>query len=293
MRRTKNVSFKTDKKQDRASLGRLIVAVAAGAAIILLASLFVILSKNNFNFKSAMGVNIETETSGKTEQTEAKIEQSDKLYYLWCASSDKSVIHFSWLVRVRMPERTVTVLPVSPGTQTEYDGETATVSDYLAKYGEKRLLEALEKQCGREIDGYVASSDESFKAMINYFGGINVTVPEQIEYRGDFTLILVKGRQNMKGDTLFKYLRYISLLGDTEAQSQVFADIFSSVFTEKNKDRTDKIFSKFSNTLSTNITILDFSKAQKGIRAIIEEGAEIREADSFEVLLSDKYKRKK
>lgn len=293
MRRTKNVSFRTDKKQDKASLRRLIVAVAAGAAVILLASLFVILSKNNFNFKSAMGVNIETETTGVSEQTQTKIGESDRLYYLWCASSDKSVMHFSWLVRVRMPERSVTVLPVSPGMQLEYEGETDTVSNYLARYGEKRLLEALGEHCGRSIDGYAASADESFKAMINYFGGVSISVPEQIEYRGDFTLILVKGRQNMKGDTLFKYLRYITLLGDTEGQQQVFADIFSSVFKEENEDRTDKIFSKFSNTLDTNITIVDFSKAENGIKAIIEEGAEIREADSLDELLSDKYKRKK
>ncbi len=292
MRRTKNVSFKTDKRQDRTSLRRLIFAACAGAAILLAVSLFVILSKNNYNFKSAMGVNVETETSGVTRQTEIKLESSDRLYYLWCASSDKKVMHFSWLVRVRMPEKTVTVFPISPGTQAELEGETQTFSDYFALYGEKRLLEAMSVYCDRSIDGYVASTDESFRSMINYFGGVDITVPEQIEYRGDFTLILVKGRQNMKGDTLFKYLKYITLLGDTEGQYKAFSDILETVLTEKNESRLDRIFSKFSNTLNTNISIVEFSGAEKGIKALIEEGAEIRRADSAEELLGNKYRRK-
>lgn len=292
MRRTKNVSFKTDKRQDRASLRRLLFAACAGAVILLAVSLFVILSKNNYNFKSAMGVNVETETSGITRQTEIKLESSDRLYYLWCASSDKKVMHFSWLVRVRMPERTVTIFPISPGEQAELEGETQTFSDYFALYGERRLLEAMGAYCGRSIDGYVASTDESFRSMINYFGGVDITVPEQIEYRGDFTLILVKGRQNMKGDTLFKYLKYITLLGNTEGRYEAFSDILETVLTQKNEGRLDKIFSKFSNTLNTNISIVEFSRAENGIKALIEEGAEIRRADSAQELLSNKYKRK-
>ena len=86
MRRPKNISFRTDKKSDRASLRRLTLIVAAGAAFVLLASCLVILSKNDFNVKSAMGVNIETESSTAAEKTEIKVAESDKLYFL-CAGA--------------------------------------------------------------------------------------------------------------------------------------------------------------------------------------------------------------
>lgn len=293
MRRPKNISFRTDKKSDRASLRRLTLIVAAGAAFVLLASCLVILSKNDFNVKSAVGVNIETESSTAAEKTEIKVAESDKLYFLWCASSDKKTTRFAWLVRVRMPERAVGICPVSPATAVELDGgESLTLNDIFARYGEKRLLEAVEDYTGRQVDRYVASTDESFKSMINYFGGVTVNVPDQIEYRGDFTLILVKGKQNMKGDTLFKYLRYLGLLGDADAQEQVLADILGSVFKPQNAGRLSNIFSKFSNTLNTNVTIVDFSQAENGIRAILDGGMEITAAESCEELLNQKYKRK-
>ena len=185
------------------------------------------------------------------------------------------------------------ICPVSPATAVELDGgESLTLNDIFARYGEKRLLEAVEDYTGRQVDRYVASTDESFKSMINYFGGVTVNVPDQIEYRGDFTLILVKGKQNMKGDTLFKYLRYLGLLGDDDAQEQVLADILGSVFKPQNAGRLSNIFSKFSNTLNTNVTIVDFSQAENGIRAILDGGMEITAAESCEELLNQKYKRK-
>lgn len=293
MRRPKNISFKTDKKSDRASLRRLTLTVAAGAVFVLLASVFVILSKNDFNFKSAMGMNVETESSSVAEETEIKVAESDRLYFLWCSSADKKAMRFAWLVRVRMPERAVCICPVSPAATVEFEGGERTLSDILARYGEKRLIEAVENYSGGTVDRYASSTDESFKSMINYFGGVSVTVPDQIEYRGDFTLILVKGKQNMKGDTLFKYLRYLGLLGDTEAQAKVLSDILGSVFVPRNSGRLGNIFAKFSNTLNTDITIVDFSQAENGIRAILDGGMEITAAESCEELLNQKYKRKK
>ena len=115
----------------------------------------------------------------------------------------------------------------------------------------------------------------TFKSIINYFGGVNITVPEQIIHKTDeMNLVLVKGRQNMKGETFYKYLRYVVLMGDSMVaeRNEAIKAVFASVFEKDNTESRTKIFSKLSNTLKTDITIVDFSKADEAIVLLMENG---------------------
>jgi anionic cell wall polymer biosynthesis LytR-Cps2A-Psr (LCP) family protein len=115
--------------------------------------------------------------------------------------------------------------------------------------------------------------------MINYFGGVNINVPEQIEYRGDaLTLILVKGKQNMKGDTLLKYIRYLDTLGERgmNYQASVMTQIFESVFRPSLVSKAERVYSNISNSLETNISIVDFSSMRETINAMAENGFKVK-----------------
>lgn len=276
-KRNKNIMFKTQKQSTSGETKRFFMIFFSCALVVLVISCLAILSKYDFNIKSAVSGEAETETTAAVTETGIPEVNADKTYFFWCASEDKQSLYFAWLVNIKMPERELTVRTVLPNASVTVNGQTASLEKIYSVSGENVLVAAVEELSGISIDGYAGSTDSSFKTMINYFGGVDITVPEQIEYRsGGLTLILIKGKQNMKGDTLYKYLHYLATQEDRgySLQASAVTEIFKSVFTSSYTDKASSVFSKFSNTLKTNLSIVDFSSAEKAIKILTENGFE-------------------
>lgn len=276
-KKTKNIMFTTQRRNEDRGFRKFSVVFAVSVLMILLVSCLAILNKYDFDIRTAMGGDSVTETQPVTEISTAWQEEADKTYFFWCSDSVSREMRFAWLVNFRLPEARVNVCALSPDTLLS-DG-TETLESVLAKEGENEAVKKLEELTGSHIDGYIGSDDESFKAMINYLGGADVTVPEQIEYRGDeFTVILVKGKQNLKADTLFKYLRYLGTIGSRgkNLQSTVLLEILDGVFRPSNTEKRERYFSKLSNTVKTNLSIVDYSSAENGIKAFMQSGIQKR-----------------
>ena len=120
---------------------------------------------------------------------------------------------------------------------------------------------------------------------------MDITVPEQIEYKGtDFSLILVRGKQNLKGDSLFKYLRYLDSQGahGRSLQASALLEMLDYVFKPSYLEKRSRIFSKLSNTLKTDLSIVDFSQTEEGVKALMENGFAVkRVADSPQELVAN------
>lgn len=274
-KRNKNNTFRTQKQAMNDETKRFFAIFFSCVLLVLLISCLAILSKYDFNIKSAVSGEAETETT--TEVTESGIPEvyGDKTYFFWCAEEDRSGIHFAWLVNIKMPERVMKVYTVTPETVVDVNGVATSLESIYAKSGENELAAAVESATGIKLDGYAGSDGDSFKTMINNFSGVDITVPEQVEYRGEgLTLILIKGKQNMKGDTLYKYMLYLESLGakGRSMQANVLTEIFESVFKPSYLNRTSSIFSKISNTLRTDLTIVDFSQAEEAVKILMEHG---------------------
>lgn len=275
-KKTKNIMFTTQRQSADKGFRKFSVIFAVSVLMILLVSCLAILSKYDFDIKTAMGGDSVTETEPVTEVSTVWQYEAEKTYFFWCSDSVSREMRFAWLVNFRLPEARVNVCALSPDTLLA-DG--ATLESVLAKSGENEAVKKLEELTGSHIDGYIGSDDESFKAMINYLGGADVTVPEQIEYRSDeFTVILVKGKQNLKADTLFKYLRYLGTLGSRgeNLQSTVLLEILDEVFRPSNTEKRERYFSKLSNTVKTDLSIVDYSAAENGIKAFMQSGIKKR-----------------
>ncbi len=245
---------------------------------VLAISSLAILKKYDFDIKRAASGEARTEPT--TEVTSSGIPEvhGDKTYFFWCAGEDRSKLHFAWLVNIKMPERKATVCTIPPETLVNYKGSVSSIENVLSKAGNEEFTAAVEATFGSVIDGFICSDETDFRTMINYLGGVEVTVPEQIEYRNEgLTLILTKGKQTLKGDSLFKYLCYLDTLGSrgNASQALVMGDILKSVFRPSRASKTDSVFAKISNTLGTNITIVDFSQAEKAIKVLCENGFEV------------------
>lgn len=290
-KRNKNIMFKTQKQSTSGESKRFFAIFFSCALIVLIISSLAILSKYDFNIKSAVSGEAETETTAAVTETGIPEVYGDKTYFFWCASDDRQSMHFAWLVNIKMPERELTACTVTPETTVTVNGKTSSLEKIYSVSGENALVAAVEELSGISIDGYAGSTDNSFKTMINYFGGVDITVPEQVEYRNDgLTLILIKGKQNMKGDTIYKYLHYLATLGERgySLQASALTEIFKSVFTPAYTGKTASVFSKFSNTLKTDLSIVDYSSAEKAIKILTENGFEaLRTADSPELMSGD------
>lgn len=290
-RKRKNIMFSTRKQSMSNETKRFFGIFFAGVALVLVVSCLAILSKYDFNVKSAVSGEAETQTTTQVQETGIPEVRADKKYLFWCASEDRQSMHFAWLVNVKMPERKLMIYTLKPETVAQVNGTAMSLENVYAKLGEARLAEAVESASGIDLDGYIGSTEDSFKNMINYFGGVEVTVPEQVEYRGDgLTLLLIKGKQNMKGDTLFKYLRYIETLGakSSSMQANVLGAVFENLCEPSYANKSEAIFSKISNTLKTDLTIVDFSKAQKAVGVLTENGFNvIKTVDSPEEFTTD------
>ncbi len=272
-KKPKNIMFRTARQSNDRGFRKFSVIFAVSVLMILLVSCLAILSKYDFDIKTAMGGDSVTETQPVSEPSTVWQEEADKTYFFWCADSDSKELRFAWLVNFRLPEAEVTVCTLSPDTLLS-DG-TETLEKVLAKSGENEAVKKLEEHTGFTIDGYIGSDEQSFKAMINYLGGATVTVPEQIEYRSnEFTVILVKGKQNLKADSLFKYLRYLGTLGSRgeNLQSTVLTEILDGIFKPANTEKRERYFSKLSNTVITDLSIVDYSASEEGIKAFMQSG---------------------
>ena len=270
-KRPKNIMFKTTRQSKGEETKKFTVILVLCVVIVLAGSLIFIAGNGKSNGEEVTEV-----------EEQVKIE-AEKTYLFWCA--DENELRFAWLVNVEMPERRAAVCALDIN-QKLGGGYDESIRQIFASSGAKKLIEGMEAEFETKIDGYIGSDEESFKSMINSLGGIDITVPEQISYRsGSFALTLVKGKQNMKGDTLFKYIRYLCTLGEDgrDLQADAMSEMLAYVFRESNLNKCDSIFSRLSNTLDTNLTIVDYSSAKQGIEILVEEGfASIRTVEKPE-----------
>lgn len=278
MNKRKNMNFRTSRGRMNEETKKFFVVFFACVFTVLAISTLAILKKYDFDVKRAISGEAKTEATTEASATGIPEVHGEKTYFFWCASEKRDNLHFAWLVNIKMPERKATVCTVPPETLINYNGTASSIENVLSKTGNDEFVSAVEATFGSEIDGYICADETDFRTMINYFGGVEITVPEQVEYRNEgLTLILVKGKQTLKGDSLFKYLCYLDTLGakGNASQALVMGDILKGVFKPSRINKTDSAFAKISNTLSTNITIVDFSRAEKAIKILCENGFEV------------------
>ena len=266
-KRTKNIRFQTRRSGQKSKAKKFAAVLAVCALVVAFAVTTVSIVKNGDDtFETA------EQTTRKASKDKDIQVAMDADFLIFSENRDKDCLDFMWLVNVRLPERVFEVTFISPELESD-SGDS--FNEVFRKGGETKLRDAVESTYDIDVAKYLFSNETTFKSIINYFGGVNITVPEQIIHKTDeMNLVLVKGRQNMKGETFYKYLRYVVLMGDSMVaeRNEAIEAVFASVFEKDNTESRTKIFSKLSNTLKTDITIVDFSKADEAIVLLMENG---------------------
>lgn len=274
MARKKSLVFETQKRSNRGNTQKFWLILIASVIAILSISLVAILKNSDYNVDTAFGIEKETETTEQISEAPTSVFEAERTFLIWCAESGREDIRFMNIVRVSMPDCKVTVCAVDPHSALGTNGGETPASIYL-KSGEKELVSSLEKAYDTDVDRYICASETQFKSFINYFSGIEITVPEQINHRSDeLSLVLIRGKQNLKGDTLFKYMLYLNTLGENGKRRQAAAmlEIIEGIFNPSNLNKRSRIFNKIANNMTTDISIVDFSSEENGIVMLMENG---------------------
>ncbi len=269
-----NSPFKTEKKRGEALNKPIAAAIAAALILVLAGSVLVILTKNDFDLRSALSGEVMTSAEEEKTSEQPDIPASNKYYLLYCTDDESGDMTLLWIVKVRLPQRTFNFYAPSVQTVASRSGENVSFNYICRTRGHDELVDAVEKEYGIKISKSMYCKASGFKAMINYFGGITFSVPEKVEYREEFNLFLIEGVNTMKGDVLYKYLLWLGF-GQGEnisVRSDVLAEIFRTVLTGSNAAKTDAIYSKLANSVTTDFTIVDYRSEIDTVNYIFENG---------------------
>lgn len=258
--------FKTSKQDKRGDLMRFFLAFLAFALVFGSISAVVILKHNELSLKSIFSKETTTEGSNETtadDQPVSPVKLSGKTNFLiYCSSNDFSEMYFIHIVEADMDNCVIKDRPLNPDGKTT-DGKTYV--QLLKESGAGKLVSAIEEKEGVKISKYVGSNAETFALAINYMDGLEYTVDERIEYRNSaYTLILTKGNQTIKGETLIKYFRYCKTLGvdGMRTQGKLVCAMLDSYINDNNVDKGTRIYQRLLSNLDSNSDISYFEAAE-------------------------------
>lgn len=266
--------FKTKKERSAGQLKKFALALLCFVVVFGSLSVLYFFKSYNFNLDSALGKS-EPSSTAPASSVRSVTEKKCTDFLFFSASPDKKRLNFVYVVRTLLPECRVIICPLPLNTPCAPQGEWRTLQELYAEGGTAALTSGVNMVCQLTVSRSVMSTDETFKQAVNYLGGFTVTVSDHVEYRGDFNLILVKGNQSLKGDSILKYLRYLGMLENdagVPAQALVLRDILSSVLNENYSEKKNSVFSKLSNILTTDVSIVDFSAAGSSLELLMQPG---------------------
>ena len=265
----RRVSFKTERKSEIKKRKAFAIGFVALAAGVLIVSVLIILIKNNFDLNLILSGEVTPQSSQEEIEEEKKKEKFTNTYLLWCDYDEKQSLSFLISVRVNLPGK-ATVSALLPSQSVTEGEKKASLDTFYRSGGAPALKNAVEISEGIKCGNYLGADRNSFCALIDYIGLMTVDVPGDIDYRGeDFNLILMKGENSLKGDTLFKYFTYLSRKGEEglEEQENIARQVLAIIFSEKYEQKGEKIFRKMADLFTTDLTIYDYTKNKKAFEA--------------------------
>lgn len=260
----KEHKFKTEKQDKRGSIKRFICAFLAFALVFGSISAAVIIKNNDISLKSIFGKDDGEPVSDTGDESTANTQSigGSMNFLLYCTDSSTGDFYFITVVTADMDNKTFVVRPISTGNP-EY-------LRALKTGGSKELIEAVKETEEISIDKYIASNTETFALAVNYMGGLEYSVDNRIEYRTDeYTLILTRGNQTIKGETLMKYFRYCNTLGDDGLRTQglLISAMLDSYINSENVKKGITIYQKLLAKLNSDSDI-SYIEATRGMEIL-------------------------
>ena len=248
----KKLKFRTTQTEKNAKKKKIIALFVAVILIVAAVSLTVLIKEYNLFGKK---------TDGDSKKPAIETQLQDEVSILFAgASNSEDQLTFLSVINLDTDKQKFKVIALSPNEK--FEGHTLT--EIYASSDADTMTKAAGKILDKKIDRYAVITEKKFKNFILAIGYPELNIPSDIEYESaEFSLSLLKGKQNMSGDKLYKYLRYLGI-GDTDyalkQQSLVVGELVAKRLNEINMKKGDDLFSTVINNFDSNITIMDFTK---------------------------------
>lgn len=260
----------------------LIAALLIGGSV----SVLIFLRNYNYNISGAFGAGRKQEEEETTEPLPYdKVEKLNSQILVFCISKENQKMDFISLFNIKMPESEVSVYSFSPESPIDLGGAQTTVEKAFFEQGISSMRDAVFAATGVTFDKYIYFDETSFRVIADRYGPYSVTVSPALSYKGDFTLILAEGIQNMNGDMLLKYIRALPLtntLHGYREQTKIIKMILSQAFVPENSDDLISRYSTLANLVETDLTIVEFSGVSPTIQVMMNGSIKYRTAASAE-----------
>lgn len=276
MARKKGMKFQTEKERKANKAKKFILAFAAfllAFAVISITYIFKAYHLSLDDFKKP------EESLSETSETDVhnEVNLAGKASFIIANTDDEGEkIHFIFVVNADLDNKTVKVLPVNPAEKATVDGKEDTILNHYKRDSQRGLIAAVNNFTGIKADRYAISNEAQFKGAINALGGAQIKIDKRIDYKSkSFKLSLMPGEQSMKGETLLKYIRYVGMKVGINAQAQLICDIISQFIKDTYVSSGRAYFSEIINNIDSDISIVDFSKSEKLLKAMADENNKI------------------
>ncbi len=277
MARKKGIKFSTAKEKDANRLKRFILGFAAFLLVFAIVSVIYIFNAYHLSFSDIFP---QKETT--TDTTQESVIQTAELsgeasFLLACSSDEKDELYFVFAVVADLNNREVRVYPIGRNTICKVDGVSDSITGHYKRLSERGLIAAVNAVCGFSVDRYAVSTASQFKSAVNILDGAQISVPQRINYKSDdFNLSLMPGKQNIRGDSLLKFFRYLLKQSGERAQGELLCTVISQYITGGYLSAGKAYFSDVINEINSNITIVDFSRTQPQLEAMADADPSIR-----------------
>ena len=220
--------------------------------------------------------------SGVVKKSTDEYGRRDGVYNFLVMGHDRVALNTDviMIVNYDVTDGSINIVQIPRDTYIEYNRYPHKINSTLAytynqayKDGEKDLYaaalsstsELLEKAMNIQIDNYVLVNLESFSNIVNIIGGVEIDVPEDMDYDDPYqglSIHIKKGYQTLDGQTAAQFIRFRSGyqqadIGRQDAQKLFMTALFKKVKSSMTVDKIAKLVEQIMKNVTTDISLTD------------------------------------
>lgn len=258
--------YRTQKEEKRSKILRFLAAFISFTLIFFVAAVLYVLYDNDWDVNQILGKEEEVSTT-EEEAEQPPPAMAGETTLLLATRGGDDTLFLLCVAQIDLAQNTIFLSAVP--TQVQVGGKTLQKIDEDG--GISQLQQAIESHYGIAVTRYIAADGSGFKTSIDKLGGLELTLEEPINHRGEFTLFLPRGTQVLRGDNLYKYMQYQAKQGDAGETflTQAFAQMVQQYLTQKNIARGTELYRGMIDNVESNITAMDFASAKSAMEYLV------------------------
>ncbi len=270
------LDFKSRDKRRMEQAGRFLLGFFA--IFLLLGVVSVVVMQRSGLLDDILSGGGDTTQTTESAQESTGWQYSGSAVFLLSETDDSGkVLRFVALLRVDAAKRDIGVFPLSPKAKAPMPEGEISLEQALRLGGAKQLKAAVESLTEGRIDRYINSRDAGFTQAVNTMGSVPVQVPQRVEFKSnEFTLTLSAGMNNLPGDRLLRYFRYLGMQEDgMRLQGELWQLMLKTYLVPKYADSPENMrqrFEKLVNLVETDINTMDFDAQADMLLSLLQGG---------------------